>query len=209
MIPLKQHIFNHTRTVEWPSIKSFRWSGTSGWGGWRRDGWIRETSIRRISTIGKMWDEWLPWKFSGNRDRNCSVSNELSNMFSWTFPHVLLVFADNFNSMENSDSPRWKSYKMPCLLLSWRFLERYSWTKVIWSVLQFLSPKFDSSGRGPHKPHHKLLYSGGVISDDVWSCKVFTFQHISTEPWKITVLNYTLIWLYNLHILTSIYIPLN
>ena len=110
---------------------------------------------------------------------------------------------------ENSDSPRWKSYKMPCLLLSWRFLERYSWTKVIWSVLQFLSPKFDSSGRGPHKPHHKLLYSGGVISDDVWSCKVFTFQHISTEPWKITVLNYTLIWLYNLHILTSIYIPLN
>ena len=108
------------------------------------------------------------------------------------------------------------------------FLVGDSW-KVFWNQGDLVSaaiPKFDSSGRGHHKPHHKLLYSGGVKSDAVWpfslaelrpkkvailnfsllSCKVFTFQHISTKPWKITFLNYTLTWLYNLHIYIYTYI---
>lgn len=87
------------REGQWSDLRSNRFAG-GGLKGWRTStkGWVNQRNL-----MGNMWDEW---RFHGNLrvfwGRNWELGlNQLSFLlFSWTFPRVLLVFADHFDSME-------------------------------------------------------------------------------------------------------------
>lgn len=220
---------------QWSDLRSNRFAGGGHQDGGDDEG-MGESEKHRFGEflqLAKCEMNGYRGKFRINRDRNWSVSMSFLTCFHGRFPesgwslqtisirwktpthqgekatrcHVCFLVGDSWKVQK----PRWFGQ---CCTLKW-------FNSHLNLHLQFLSLIVpECSGRGHHKPHHKLLYSGGVKSDDVWPfslwelrpkkvailnfsllcCKVFTFQYISTKPWKITFLNYTLIWLYNLHI---------
>ena len=91
---------------QWSDLRSNRFAGGGHQDGGGDDEGMGESEKHRFGDflqLAKCEMNGYRGNFRINRDRNCSVSMSETNMFSWTFPRVWLVFADNFNSTHQGE----------------------------------------------------------------------------------------------------------